>query len=88
MKTQIKIPRIVIVGSGFGGFTLAKELSKLKVEILLVDKNNYHTFQPLLYQVATGGLEADNIAYPIRKIFRKMKNVFFRMAEVISVNEP
>jgi len=87
MKLQNKIPRIVIVGCGFGGLALAKELSKLKVEILLLDKHNYHTFQPLLYQVATGGLEADNIAHPVRKIFRKRDNVFFRMAEVISVNE-
>ena len=66
---------------------MAKKLSKLNVRILLIDKNNYHTFQPLLYQVATGGLEAENIAYPIRKIFRRYKNVFFRMAEVFSVNE-
>jgi NADH dehydrogenase len=88
MKTQNKVPRIVIVGCGFGGLTLAKGLSKLNVKVLLVDKHNYHTFQPLLYQVATGGLEADNIAYPVRKVFRKMTNVFFRMAEVISVNEP
>jgi NADH dehydrogenase len=87
MKAQNKIPRIVIVGCGFGGLTLAKELSKLKAEILLVDKHNYHTFQPLLYQVATGGLEADNIAHPIRKIFRKMDHVFFRMAEVRAVLE-
>ncbi len=87
MTTLNKVPRIVIVGCGFGGLTLAKELSKLKVEILLVDKHNYHTFQPLLYQVATGGLEADNIAHPVRKIFRKMNNVFFRMAEVNSVLE-
>jgi len=79
--------KIVIVGCGFGGLTLAKKLSKLNVHILLIDKNNYHTFQPLLYQVATGGLEAENIAYPIRKIFRRYKNVFFRMAEVFSVNE-
>jgi NADH dehydrogenase len=85
MRTQNKRPRIAIVGCGFGGLTLAKELSKLNVEILLIDKNNYHTFQPLLYQVATGGLEADNIAHPVRKIFRKMDNVFFRMAEVKSV---
>jgi NADH dehydrogenase FAD-containing subunit len=54
--------QIVIVGCGFGGLTLAKKLRKLKVKITLVDKNNYHTFQPLLYQVATGGLEAENIA--------------------------
>jgi NADH:ubiquinone reductase (H+-translocating) len=85
MENRNKVPRIAIVGCGFGGLTLAKELSKLRVEVLLIDKNNYHTFQPLLYQVATGGLEADNIAQPVRKIFRKMNNVFFRMAEVQSV---
>ncbi|MCF8458184.1 MAG: NAD(P)/FAD-dependent oxidoreductase [Bacteroidales bacterium] len=79
--------KIVIIGCGFGGLTLAKRLSKQKVEILLIDKNNYHTFQPLLYQVATGGLEAENIAYPVRKIFRNHKNVIFRMSEVFSVNE-
>lgn len=81
------VPRIVILGCGFGGLTLAKKLSKLNAEILLVDKHNYHTFQPLLYQVATGGLEAGNITHPIRKIFRKTNRVFFRMAEVISVDE-
>ena len=80
--------KIAIIGCGFGGLKLAKKLSKLNVEILLIDKNNYHTFQPLLYQVATGGLEAENIVYPVRKIFRKYKNVFFRMAEVFAVNEP
>jgi len=74
--------KIVIIGCGFGGLTLAKKLSRLPLEILLIDKNNYHTFQPLLYQVATGGLEADNIVYPIRKIFRKYSNVFFRMADL------
>lgn len=79
--------KMVIVGGGFGGLALAKKLSKLEVEILLIDKNNYHTFQPLLYQVATGGLEAENIAYPIRRVFRKINNVFFRMAEVISIDE-
>ncbi len=87
MKAENGNPRIVIVGCGFGGLTLAKELSRLNAEILMVDKHNYHTFQPLLYQVATGGLEADNIVYPVRKIFRKMNNVFFRMAEVISIDE-
>ena len=83
MKRQTKI---VIIGCGFAGLTLAKKLSKLPLKILLVDQNNYHTFQPLLYQVATGGLEAENIVYPIRKIFRKQNQVFFRMAEVISVD--
>lgn len=57
------------------------------MQVLLLDKHNYHTFQPLLYQVATGGLEADNIVYPVRKIFRKMNKVFFRMAEVNSIDQ-
>ena len=87
MKAKNRNPRIVIVGCGFGGLTLAKELGRCNVEILLLDKHNYHTFQPLLYQVATGGLEADNVVYPIRKIFRRMNKVFFRMAEVISIDE-
>jgi len=82
---QQKRDRVVIVGCGFGGLTLAKKLSKLPLEVLLIDKNNFHTFQPLLYQVATGGLEAENIVYPVRKIFRKHPHVFFRMAEVTSV---
>jgi len=87
MRAQSKTPRILIVGCGFAGLTLAKKLSRLEVEVLVLDKHNYHLFQPLLYQVATGGLEADNIAYPVRKIFRKMNKVFFRMAEVISIHQ-
>ena len=74
--------RVVVIGGGFGGIRLAKALSKKNVQVVLIDKNNYHAFQPLLYQVATAGLEADSIAYPIRKIFGKSKNVFFRMGEV------
>ena len=77
-----KKARIVIIGGGFGGIQLAKSLSKLDVQIVLIDKNNYHTFQPLLYQVATAALPADAIAYPIRKIFKKKRNVFFRMGDV------
>ena len=65
-----KRQRIVIVGGGFGGIELAKKLSKQEVDVIILDKHNYHTFQPLLYQVATGGLEADSIAFPIRKIFK------------------
>ena len=76
----------MIAGCGFGGLTLAKKLRRLNAEILLIDRNNYHTFQPLLYQVATGGLEAENIVYPVRRIFRNIKNVTFRMAEVLSVD--
>ncbi|MCB0515591.1 MAG: NAD(P)/FAD-dependent oxidoreductase [Chitinophagales bacterium] len=73
---------IVIIGAGFAGLSLAKKLIKANFEVLLIDKNNYHTFQPLLYQVATGGLEPSNIAYPIRRIFREEKNIRLLMAEV------
>lgn len=79
---EVKVPRVVIVGCGFGGLQFAKSLHKADVQIVLIDKNNYHTFQPLLYQVATAGLEADSIAYPIRKIFKGQKNFHFRMGEV------
>ncbi|MBF0594513.1 MAG: NAD(P)/FAD-dependent oxidoreductase [Candidatus Omnitrophica bacterium] len=78
-------PRIVIIGAGFGGIELAKSLADENVQVVLVDKNNYHTFQPLLYQVATAGLEPDSIAYPVREIFREQKNFIFRMAEVIEL---
>jgi len=75
-------PRIVIVGAGFGGIELARGLRKAPVEVLIIDRNNYHNFQPLMYQVATGGLEPDSIAYPVRRIFRACPNVSFRMGEV------
>ncbi|GGF17279.1 NAD(P)/FAD-dependent oxidoreductase [Hymenobacter cavernae] len=75
-------PRIVIIGCGFGGLRLAKELRDAPVQVVVIDRNNYHKFQPLLYQVATGALEADSIAYPIRKIFAGQKNFFYRMADV------
>ncbi|WP_026898764.1 NAD(P)/FAD-dependent oxidoreductase [Daejeonella oryzae] len=78
-------PRIVIVGGGFGGIELAKRLKNKDVQVLMLDRHNYHTFQPLLYQVATGGLEADSIAFPLRKIFKGYKNFTFRVAEVQKV---
>lgn len=74
--------RIVIIGGGFAGISLAKKLKKLNAQIVVIDKNNYHTFQPLLYQVSTGGLEPDSIAYPIRKILKRLKNFHFRLAVV------
>lgn len=77
--------KIVIVGGGFGGIELAKRLRKENVDVIILDKHNYHTFQPLLYQVATGGLEADSIAFPIRKIFKGQKNLTFRVTEVQKV---
>lgn len=74
-----RFPKVVIVGGGFGGIELAKRLKNKEVEVLMIDRHNYHTFQPLLYQVATGGLEADSIAFPLRKIFKNQKNFTFRM---------
>jgi len=77
-----KLPHIVVVGGGFGGLELLKKLRSAEVNITLVDKHNYHTFQPLLYQVASGGLGADSIGYPYRLIFRRQKNLRFRLATV------
>ncbi|HEY0271856.1 MAG TPA: NAD(P)/FAD-dependent oxidoreductase [Chitinophaga sp.] len=74
--------RIVIVGGGFGGISLAKQLKNAPFQVVLLDRNNYHLFQPLLYQVATAGLEPESIAFPLRGIFNKQKNLHFRMAEV------
>ena len=81
-KKQSALPRIVIIGGGFGGIQLAKKLKNKPVEVLLLDKHNYHTFQPLLYQVATGVLEGDSIGFPIRRIFTHQKNFTFHMAVV------
>jgi NADH dehydrogenase len=79
-------PRVVIIGGGFAGISLAKQLGKQEVQAVLIDKHNYHTFQPLLYQVSTGGLEPDSIAYPIRKIIKDYPNFYFRMATVEAIN--
>jgi NADH dehydrogenase len=78
--------RIVIIGGGFAGLKLARQLVKTKYQVVLIDKNNFHQFQPLFYQVATSGLEPSSIAFPLRKIFQKRKNVHFRMAELLEVN--
>ena len=78
--------RVVIIGGGFAGLHLAKNLNDRYFQIVMIDKNNYHTFQPLLYQVATAGLEPDSIAYPLRKLFKGSKDFYFRMAEVEQVD--
>ncbi|MCI0549869.1 MAG: FAD-dependent oxidoreductase, partial [Anaerolineae bacterium] len=85
MNTQ-KLPHIVIVGAGFGGMEVARRLAKAPVQITLIDRHNYHLFQPLLYQVAIAGLLPSQIAYPLRTIFRKQKNITFQMGEVTSVD--
>jgi len=79
-------PRVVVVGAGFGGLTLARALRKAPVEVLLIDRENYHTFQPLLYQVATAGLEPEEIAHAVRGIFHRQKNFDFRLGDVVGVD--
>lgn len=81
-----QLPRIVIIGGGFGGMNLVQNLRKSPYQIVVLDKRNYHTFQPLLYQVGTSGLEPDSIAYPLRKLIKNQKNMFFRMAEVSHID--
>ena len=80
------LPHVVIVGAGFGGMEVARGLAKSPVTITLIDKHNYHLFQPLLYQVAIAGLVPSQIAYPLRTIFRKQKNLTFQMGEVTSID--
>lgn len=80
------VPRLVVIGGGFAGVALARKMIKENVQLVVLDRHNYHTFQPLLYQVSTSSLEPDSIAYPLRKIVKKGKNTFFRMAEVSSVD--
>jgi NADH dehydrogenase len=80
------VPDVVIVGAGFGGLAAAKELAKEPVRVTIVDRHNYHTFQPLLYQVATAGLNAADVAYAVRGIFQRQSNVSFRQATVTGVD--
>ncbi|GAB4189517.1 MAG: NAD(P)/FAD-dependent oxidoreductase [Thermoflexibacter sp.] len=79
---DLNIPRVVIIGGGFAGLNLAKRLLGKGLQIVMLDRYNYHTFQPLLYQVATAGLEPDSIAGPLRKLFKEEENFFFRLALV------
>jgi len=82
----MKTKRIVIIGAGFGGLRAAQKLAGADMQVTLIDRRNYHLFQPLLYQVATAGLSADEIAYPLRAIFRAQKNLEFLLAEVSGVD--
>lgn len=80
------LKRVVIIGGGFGGLRLAKNLSTKNFQVVLLDRHNYHTFQPLLYQVATAGLEPDSIAHAIRQIFAKRENFYFRIANISEID--
>ena len=77
--------RVVIVGGGFGGLKLANKLKKSGFQVVLIDKNNYHQFPPLIYQVASAGMEPTSISFPFRKIFQHRKDFYFRMAEVRAI---
>lgn len=78
--------RIVIIGAGFAGLRLAQDLKKSPYEIYLIDKNNYHQFQPLMYQVATARLEPASISFPLRKVFQHCKNIHIRIADVFGID--
>ena len=78
--------RVVVIGAGFGGLAVTKGLREADVDVTAIDANNFHTFQPLLYQVATAGLGSDDIAYAVRGIFRRQRNVTFRMARVTAID--
>ena len=82
---KVEKKRVVIVGGGFGGLKLANKLSKSDYQVVLIDRNNYHQFPPLIYQIASAGIEPSSISFPFRKIFQKRKNFYFRMAEVRSI---
>ncbi|MGL5318745.1 MAG: NAD(P)/FAD-dependent oxidoreductase, partial [Bacteroidales bacterium] len=81
-----KLKRVVIVGGGFGGLRLARTIDRNYFQVVLIDRNNYHQFQPLFYQVATSGIEASDISFPFRKIFQHQKNIYFRMCEAVRVD--
>jgi len=83
---KTSFPRVVIIGGGFAGLAAAKGLRNQELQVVLIDKHNYHTFQPLLYQVATGGLEPDSIAFPLRKVMKDLPNFYFRLAEVLNID--
>ena len=80
------LPRVVIAGGGFGGLKLAQELDGKAFQIVLIDRENYHQFPPLIYQVASSGLEPSSIAFPFRSAFRGKKGFIFRLANILGVD--
>jgi len=85
-NATVRNPRVVIIGAGFGGLSAAKSLAKGPCRITLIDRHNYHLFQPLLYQVATAALSPADIASPIRGIFRRYQNVKVILANVSGID--
>src|SRR5690349_1592386 len=86
-KSNATAKRLVIVGGGFAGLNLAKRLAEQSIfKVMVVDRNNYHFFPPLLYQVSTAFIEPSNISYPFRKLFQEMDNIRFHMGALINVN--
>lgn len=83
---SMQAPHLIIIGGGFAGLELIKKLNKKPIKVTVLDKNNYFNFQPLMYQVASGGLGPDGIAYPLRKVISHMPNIAFRMAEVTKID--
>ena len=83
-RNQLK--RVVIVGGGLGGLRMAEDLSKANLQVVLIDKNNFHQFPPLIYQIASAGIDPSSISFPFRQIFRKRKDFYFRMAEARMVD--
>ena len=79
-------PKIVVIGAGFAEINFIKKLKDKPVQVILIDQNNYHQFQPLLYQVAISGLEPDSVVAPIRKLFKSCINIIYRMAKVEEID--
>ena len=85
-KVESRRPRVVIVGAGFGGLFAAQALARAAADVTIVDRHNYHLFQPLLYQVATAGLPPSDIAWPVRSILRRQRNATVLLGEVTNVD--
>jgi NADH dehydrogenase len=86
MTTTARVPHVIVIGAGFAGLRAVRSLRNAPVRVTLIDRHNYQTFQPLLYQVATAGLNVADVAFPIRGVIRRYKNCSFRRAVVASVD--